>query len=110
MLPPITKKYTDLSTPDFFLFRFVCDCCAEGWESEKYPFSQRDSAPKTEAEKYAHDLIWMSEHDAAYERANNEVIFHFNKCKGCGNRVCDNCFRVFEDVCLHCSPSEVKEK
>lgn len=103
MLPPITEKYSDLSARTYFLFRFMCDCCGEYWESEKYPFSQRDAVPKTEDEKYAHDLIWMSEHEAAYERANNEAVLHFNRCKKCARRVCDKCFAELEDFCLECA-------
>ncbi len=110
MLSPITKKYTDLSTSAYFLFRFMCDCCGDYWESEKYLFSQRDSIPKTKDEKYAHELIWMSEHDAAYERANNEAAFHFNRCPKCGRRVCDNCFSVFEDICKECAKNENSKK
>lgn len=103
MLSSLTKKYIDLSTPTYFLFRFVCDCCGDTWESDKYPFSQQDTVPKTEDERYVRELIWRSEHDAAYERANNEAIFHFNKCPRCGKRVCDDCYLITDDLCTDCA-------
>lgn len=108
MLASITKKYCDHSTDKDFAFSFFCDYCGDEWKSEVYAFSLCDSPAETEAEKRAHEILWKAEHDAAYERANNEAILHFNKCQSCGDRVCDNCFCIFEDVCLHCSPSEEK--
>lgn len=110
MLPPITKKYVDLSTKDYFLFRFLCDCCGDFWESEKYPFSQCDKAPKNSDEQYVQELIWRSEHDAAYERANNEALFHFSKCSNCGRRLCDKCFDEGYFICKQCGAREKTKK
>lgn len=102
MLPSITKKYTDHSTDRFFRFAFYCDECGAVWTSERYPFSLCDSLPDDPGEKNAHELLWKAEHDAAYERANTDAIFHFNRCPKCGKRVCDKCFSEFESVCLSC--------
>lgn len=103
MLPPITKKYFDYSTPKYFSFAFLCDSCASPWESEKYPFSLRDAPPQNASEEAAREILWKAEHDAAYERANNEAAFHFNGCPNCGRRVCDDCFSVFDDICARCA-------
>lgn len=70
--------------------------------SEQYPFSLRGSATRDEGENIAHKILWKAEHDAAYERANTEALFHFNKCPKCGRRVCDKCFSEFESNCLKC--------
>lgn len=110
MLPPITKKYCDLSTPTNFQFSFFCDRCGACWESEQYPFSMRDSTPSTDEGRYVHDMIWKSEHDAAYERANTEATFHFNKCPICDKRVCDDCFTLTDDVCADCTENDIIEK
>ena len=106
MLPPVTKKFHDKSTDRFFQFSFYCDECGLGWISECYQFSMRDAPCESEGEKKARDIIWKSDHDAAYERANNEAILNFNKCPKCGQRVCDNCFSEFEPICLTCLDSE----
>lgn len=102
MLPPVTKKYTDHSTDEHFAFSFYCDECGAVWVSEQYPFSLCRSATCDEGEKTAQKILWKTEHDAAYERANTEALFHFNKCPKCGKRVCDKCFSEFESSCLKC--------
>src|SRR5690554_1339978 len=35
---------------------------------------------------------WQKEHEKAFERANNEVRQHFNRCHGCRKWVCDSCY------------------
>lgn len=106
MLPSITKKYCDHSTEKYFAFSFFCEVCGGEWKSEYYPFSMADVFPRDNSEVKAHEIIWAAEHEAAYERANNEAIFHFGKCPKCGKRVCDNCFSVFEDVCVSCKKED----
>lgn len=105
MLPPVTKRYDDCSTDQWFRFSFYCDECGAKWESEQYPFSMQDANPKSDGDKNALALLWKTEHDAAYERANTEALFQFNRCPACGKRVCDKCFLVTEDVCSSCSCS-----
>lgn len=102
MLPSITKRFCDRSTDSEFAFSFFCDSCGTAWESERYPFSLRETPPLSEAEQKAHKILWAAEHNAAYERANNEAILHFNRCPRCGRRVCDNCFAALDDVCKTC--------
>lgn len=102
MLPSVTQKYDDHSADTSFQFSFYCDACGAVWQSEQYPFSLRDSPPVSPAERKAHEIMWKAEHDAAYERANTEAMLHFNKCKKCGKRVCDECFSEFEPICLKC--------
>lgn len=106
MLPPITKKYCDHSTPKYFKFSFLCDECGVPWESEAYSFSLSGSTPANEDEKSAWDIMWKVEHDAAYERANNEAAFHFSECPKCKRRVCDDCYFVSDDLCTECGKEE----
>ncbi len=108
MLPPITKRYDDCSTDRYFHFIFYCDSCNSKWENEQYPFSMRDAPQCNEENEEARALLWKAEHNAAYERANTEALFHFNRCPLCGKRVCDNCFSEVEDICLNCSGDKPK--
>ena len=41
-------------------------------------------------------MLWEQEHQAAFEQANLEAHFHFNRCPLCGKWVCDDCFRAEE--------------
>lgn len=102
MLQAITKKYHDKSTYKYFGFEFYCDSCNVVWSSEEYSFSLKDDPPRDFEEKVARDIIWKQEHDFAYERANIECILHFNKCKQCGRRVCDNCYSELGETCKEC--------
>ena len=109
MLPAVTKKFKDRSTDRYFGFTFYCDECGAAWESDRYPFSMRDAPTGSTGEKNAHVLMWKAEHDAAYERANNEALLQFNKCPKCGRRVCDNCFSEVAVICLNCKNLKSKE-
>ncbi len=109
MLPPITKKYDDHSTDAHFVFSFYCDECGAVWTSEEYPYSLAGMEVHSEAEKNAHMVMWKTEHDAAYERANVEALFRFGKCPSCGRRVCDRCFSDWDTVCRRCASKTWKE-
>jgi len=43
------------------------------------------------AEIKARELIWLRDHDAAYERANQEALNQLNRCEVCNSYVCDDC-------------------
>lgn len=109
MLPPVTKQCDDLSTDQWFRFVFHCDECGAEWEHEQYSFSMRDTPQCDEVYKDARAHLWKAEHDAAYERANTEALFHFNQCPVCGRRVCDDCFAELEDVCLSCAAEKRRD-
>ena len=107
---PVTKKFTDISTPESFQFIFLCDRCGAGVWSEKYQLSTERFSPPPRGRTRA--LLWTRQHDEAYERANAEARFNFNFCPVCGRRVCDNCFHVspeaVTDICLDCKRSREK--
>lgn len=47
---------------------------------------------------------WHKEHDAAFERAQNEARQHFNRCNNCRQWVCDVDFNEDEGLCVECAP------
>lgn len=49
---------------------------------------------------------WQKEHEKAFERANNEVRQHFNRCHGCRKWVCDSCYNEEEGLCTECAPRQ----
>jgi hypothetical protein len=107
MLPPVTKEITDHSTDRSFEFIFHCDGCRKEWRSSLIQFSKNAE----EYDKSTYALIWQVEHDAAYERANNEAIRNFNRCPKCGRMVCNECFVLDagskgEDLCSECVPKQ----
>ncbi len=108
MLPPITKRYDDCSTDQWFRFIFYCDKCGAKWASEQYPFSMRGAPYDNEETERARALLWRVEHDAAYERANTEALFRFNRCPACGERVCDGCYSEKLDLCVNCADGQKK--
>ena len=105
MLKTITKNYRDRSTDGFFKFSFYCDRCGKEWTSEEYPFVHGFGEKLSENEKRAKEILWRSDHDAAFERANLEARLRFNVCKICMEAVCDECFAMEEDeeICINCA-------
>ena len=105
MLKTITKLFRDRSTDRFFQFSFYCDSCGKEWTSEEYPFVHGFSDKLTEDERRAKEILWRSDHDAAFERANLEARLRLNACKSCGSVVCDECFAMEEedDLCVDCA-------
>ena len=111
MLDPITKNMTDKSTKKDFLFIFYCDICENPRDSVPINFScTKDNT--LEVDKKASNLIWQSEHAAAYERANHEAMQLFNRCPICKHWVCDKCFRILgdRDVCKECAEPDNAKK
>ncbi len=105
MLKTITKRVRDRSTDRFFKFSFYCDRCGKEWTSDPYYFENAFSSSPTEGEKRARDIMWRTDHDAAFERANLEARLRFDQCDACGRRVCDECFAMEEDddLCVDCA-------
>lgn len=104
MLSPVTKKITDHSTDYSFEFTFHCDLCGKKWRSTLLQYSNKAEA----LNKSALALLWQTEHDAAYERANQEAIRQFNRCPKCGKMVCNECFILDvdpdeNDLCKECT-------
>ena len=105
MLKPITQKFKDLSTSDYFMFAFYCDRCGKEWQSEKYELDIKGfDIPMDELIR---SMIWNRQHNEAYERANCEAIVRFNRCPVCGCRICDDCLYTTEldeeEKCIDCA-------
>lgn len=101
----ITKKWEDNSDLKQFKFDFYCDCCGKKVVSLEYRFNSGFKAKllMSEAERRARELVWQKDHEAAYERANVEAAFQFNRCPNCGRRVCEDCYSVFDEQCKECA-------
>lgn len=93
MLNAVTKKFTDNSTIKKFKFVFYCDCCEKPVVPVMYDFISgfKDKVFLSADEREARAIIYASDHKKAYERANIEARFEFNKCDICGDMVCDDC-------------------
>lgn len=104
LLAPITKAFTDRSTPKVFAFSFYCDKCGKEWRSTPQAFDPGELASPTDLRVYR--MLWNGQHKAAYEQANLEAIYVFQYCPECGCRMCMECFRPsetdFADICKGC--------
>jgi hypothetical protein len=108
MLEAITSKFIDLSTADSFAFSFYCDDCGREWRSATLAF--RCEGFSQPMEESVRSMLWNGQHEAAYERANREALFFFNRCPVCGRLVCDDCFHATEtertDMCRQCASKD----
>ena len=111
MLEPVTKKFEDGSTLEIFKFTFFCDSCGKAVKEITYPYKPPFKAKFfiSKSERKARELIWQSDHASAYDRANKEVLLHFNRCPVCGRRVCDDCFNEVEGICHLCESKRKNE-
>ncbi len=105
MLKTVTKKVKDRSTDRFFKFSFYCVRCGKEWTSDPYYFENCFSDNLSESERRAKDIMWRTDHDAAFERANLEARLRFDQCNSCRRNVCDECFAMEEedDLCVDCA-------
>lgn len=104
LLAPITKKFTDRSTPKVFAFSFYCDKCGKEWRGTPQAFGPGELASPTDLRVYK--MLWDGQRKVAYERANLEAIYEFHHCHECGRRMCTECFQPSEtdiaELCKDC--------
>ena len=104
MIKALTEKSIDHSSMDSFAFSFCCDRCGKAWRSETITFMNEGALEIDNDE--VRKLLWMQDRSAAFERANLEAQFHFNRCPACGRWVCDDCFQPLVndryDLCCDC--------
>ena len=123
-LHAFTKNCDDESTSEGFQFRFLCDNCGEGYESE---FVESKSSNAKErltlvskgldffgARKTSDgiDIIasqdrsaeWEKEHDVAFKDASDEAMGYFTQCPKCKSFVCETCFNDDRGLCVDCAP------
>lgn len=99
-LPALTEKCTDESTEREFRFTFYCECCGTGFQTPALPFSGADGVGGFHTFTTAQTLIWQAEHEDAYERANQQAMFYFQPCMGCGKKICEDCTDELADEAL----------
>jgi hypothetical protein len=99
MIIPVTKRMEDNSTVHGYQFTFFCDTCGKPWRSGSIPAGCSGQDPENR----------QKDHDAAYERANQEAIRNHNRCKVCGKWVCDDCFLILPsgDLCPDCAGRDI---
>jgi len=119
-LTVFVRHVQDLSDDGGFKFKFCCDRCGSGVESQYV--SSKANLLKTAvqafsifrfagwgAERAAEGLdrgLRGKERDAAYETAVHEAMAHFRKCAGCGQWTCpDHCWNDRFGMCEGCAPS-----
>lgn len=104
LLGPITKGFTDRSTPKVFAFSFYCDTCEKEWRSTPQAFDPGELRSPTDFRIFR--MLWNEHRKTAYEQANLEAIYVFHYCPKCGRRMCMECFQRSEtdiaDICKGC--------
>jgi hypothetical protein len=119
-LTKFVRNVQDLSNDGGYKFRFHCDGCGDGYESQYVAASANLLKTAVEVFSLFNVLGGMGgqrvvdgidrglrgkEHDAAYERAVGEVMAHFKKCSACGNWVCpEHCWNEPIGMCEKCAP------
>ena len=117
-LTEFVRNVRDISDDGGYKFRFQCDRCSDGVESQ-YVASAANLL-KTGLEVFSMFRLFGGhtrsavngidrglrgkERDSAYEQAVNEAKVHFNKCSHCGNWVCPHCFNQSVALCEGCAP------
>lgn len=117
-LTKFVRNVSDLSDDGGYKFRFHCDRCNDGVESQY--ISSSANILKTGLEVFqmfrgfgsfgrnAVDGIDRGlrgkERDSAYERAVGEAQSHFHKCTHCGAWACPHCWNEGVGLCEGCAP------
>jgi len=105
MLQSFILSCTDESTEELFAFTFYCDLCGMSWKSVPIPFSHGKQKKFWERLLGMPSSLWKEEHKDAFERANREGMFYFNRCAVCKKWVCDDDFSEEENKCSNCCKS-----
>jgi hypothetical protein len=117
-LTEFVRNVEDVSDDGGYKFRFHCDRCKDGVESQYV--TSAAGLLKTGLEVFSM-FRWLGGHtrsavdgidrglrgkerDQAYERAVNEAKVHFSKCSHCGQWVCSHCFNKSVGLCEGCAP------
>ena len=117
-LTQFVRNVTDLSDDGGYKFRFHCDRCRDGVESQYV--SSAANVLKTGLQIFSlfrffggrgrHAVEGIDrglrgkERDKAYEQAVAQAIVHFTKCSHCGKWVCNHCFNAGPGLCEDCAP------
>ena len=118
-LTKFVRNVEDLSDKGGYKFRFRCDRCNDGFESQYISSSANVLRgglavfgmlrPFWGGTQHAADEatrgLQGKERDSAYEKAVHEAMVHFKKCSACGQWVCpDHCWNEKFGMCEGCAP------
>ena len=120
-----TRNYNDLSTDTGFQFEFFCDRCGNGYQShfEASATGVASQALDAAASLFGgvfggaatvgdkvHSVAWEKAHDAAFQKAIEEVKPNFVQCRRCGKWVCKEvCWNADRGLCKECAPDLEQE-
>ncbi|MGQ9731976.1 MAG: zinc ribbon domain-containing protein [Candidatus Zipacnadales bacterium] len=114
------RNYKDLSTERGFQFEFFCDRCGSGFRT-RFQASVSGTASEIldtagdllggifsrvgEIGERVHSVAWERGHDAAFERAVEEIKPDFAQCPRCSSWVCrESCWNTKRGLCKECAP------
>lgn len=119
-LTKFVRNVEDISDDGGYKFRFRCDQCSDGYESQYVAssanllktaldvfsiFTNRIGYGARSAVENIDRGLRGKERDAAYERAVHEAMTHFKKCSACGKWVCpEHCWNDRIGMCEGCAP------
>ncbi len=97
MRDTFTRKYTDESTEDEYVFTFCCDICGKPYRASAVCRGNKKG------------LFRGREYRRALRAAWHEAELHFNRCPCCSAWVCDDDFDMSVGRCKACE-DEGKKK
>jgi hypothetical protein len=118
-LTKFVRNVEDISDDGGYKFRFRCDQCSDGYESQYVSSSAnllktaldvfsvftRFGYGARSAAQHIDRGLRGKERDAAYETAVHEAMTHFKKCSACGKWVCpEHCWNDRAGMCEACAP------
>lgn len=117
-LTQFVRNVADLSDDGGYKFRFHCDRCRDGFESQYVSSSanllktglqifslfRRFGGMGRHAVEGIDRGLRGKERDGAYEKAVGQAMLHFKKCSHCGFWVCDHCWNSNVALCEGCAP------
>lgn len=125
-LTKFVSNVKDLSDEGGYKFRFHCDRCGDGFESQYVAASANLLKTAVDlfslfrplggygAKRVADSIdrgLRGKERDKAYEIAAHQAMQFFRKCNGCGKWVCPkSCWNESFGMCEGCTPNSDEEK
>ncbi|HTM45988.1 MAG TPA: zinc ribbon domain-containing protein [Polyangiaceae bacterium] len=117
-LTQFVRNVADLSDDGGYKFRFHCDRCNDGVESQYVSSSANLLKSGLEVFSMFRGFggfgsnavqgidrgLRGKERDSAYEKAVHEAMVHFKKCSHCGKWACDHCWNSNVGMCEDCAP------
>jgi hypothetical protein len=111
------RQYNDQSTDSGFQFEFYCDRCGTGYQTNFVPTQANVMNDVLDAAGNllgglmssvasiggkARSANWERDHDAAFQKAIEEVKLFFHQCAHCGGWVDEICWTKDKNRCKGC--------